>query len=659
LLVQVKIQKERVIGKTKTTESSDPVLDRIFNSCSDYCLLLNHQQDIFRANPSFLQAFHLDFSDVKGMSVLFLFELLEHQLTQVISLAELQTDGYRFNSESKEGYQLSWEIHAIPQGDKSVVYLLIGKYALYPQLLNNYLQLMTMIEHMPCNVYWMDKNLKHIGCNQNILKMINVSKEQYIGSTYDDLSKWGKWPEGLADSFKGDDLEVLRTGKPKLNVEEPGFINLYGRMVYHLTSRVPLFDTSGRVVGVAGISTDITSIKDALQSAEASRQRQADFIANMSHDIKTPITGIIGLLREMHRESVSASQKRLIESIVDTTSELLSLLNDGIEAIQIRSGKLRLSNAPFNFRQLIEKNERLVRPGVLLKNLSIDCDYPKTVPDCFVADENFLNRILVNLLGNAVKFTVAGRISIKVRAKELTKETYLLEIAVSDTGIGIPDDKKEAIFEEFTRLNPSHLGKYDGHGLGLYTVKNYLQEIGGTITVDSQLGMGSTFTVTVPVGHSEDQSIQSEKVDFLSDEKISEEWSGGKLSVLLVEDNPMAANMAQGLLLKLGAQVVCAKNGEKAIAAVKAHSFDLIFMDIGLPDMDGLEATRQIRAYTQSKQPNLCIMGLSGHADKTHKQLCIDAGMDDMMSKPLLPKDAKVTLEKIFRSKDRANTRSV
>ena len=551
---------------------------------------------------------------------------------------------YVFCIKTQDGYELTWQVHRT-YDEQLASYLVIGKYADYHKLLDHYIQLETMIEHMPCNVYWMDNDLTHIGCNQNVLDMLNLSKEKYVGSTYEELSQWARWPEGLATSFKSDDIEVMRSGNPKLNVEEPLFNDAEGKPLYLLTSRVPLCDVAGKIVGVAGISTDITQQKEALHAAESARQRQADFIANMSHDIKTPITGMLGLLQSINQMTDDTEIKRLVKMFATTTTSLLSLLDDSIDAIKIRTGQLKLSLSPFNLYELVNKNIRLIQPSAENKNIRVNFDYDVNLPHCFVGDKNFINRILLNLIGNAIKFTSEGSVLISVHQLTVIDRKYTCQISVKDTGIGIPLEKQEVIFAEFTRLEPTYKSEYEGHGIGLYTVKNFVNQMGGTIDVESEVGKGSEFKVVLTLDLASDQTISDQVTDFLAISHSNKQQVEQRGRFLVVEDNKLASGMVKGTLSHLGIQADIVETGCDALALIKQVQYDAVLMDIGLPDMDGFEVTQMIRQLADPKKSQIKVIGLSGHADKTHRHLCLKAGMNDMISKPLSAAVAKEVVD--------------
>lgn len=614
-------------------KSDTSLFEVIFSTTNDYAIVLNNDFSINRANEAFLNTFNLDGNGIANGSFFELCQRLGIHSINDFNQLDIE-DSFIFCTNTEDGSELTWQIRRLyPNG-----YLVIGKYEDYKKILNKYFQLKTMINHMPCNVYWMDKDLTHIGCNQNVLDMLDIESDKYIGSTYEELSEWAHWPDGLGDSFKGDDKEVLETEKPKLNVEEPPFENSNGDKIYLLTSRVPLYDTSGKISGVAGISTDITKLKRALEKSETAKKRQAEFISNMSHDIKTPITGMIGLLRNMYESTEHEGSKKNIQDLLNTTSSLLSLLQDGIEAIKIRTGNMEVGYNPFNLHELLKNSCQLVKPSLSLKNIKLNFSYPSNCPDCFIGDQNHINRVFINLLGNSVKFTNKGVISFSVKIIRKVYDIYSLQIKVSDTGIGIPKDKLNFIFGEFTRLEPSHSGKYEGHGMGLFMVKNYLEKMGGEISVRSVRGVGSTFTVNISLKESMDQEISYNIIDFLEDSNFKKKI---KLNVLLVEDTLTAGVMAKKMLEEYGAEVDWVKTGEDAILKYREENYDIILMDIGLPDTDGLTVTETIRDIPIKTNIPVKIVGLSAHAEKTHRSKCLKAGMDDMLSKPLSPAGAK------------------
>lgn len=544
--------------------------------------------------------------------------------------------------------EFSWVVHKVSASDTS--YLLIGKFSSYRKILNKYLSLEVMLEHMPCNVYWMDKELTHLGCNQNVLDMCGISREQYNGSTYEEISEWANWPDGLASSFKSDDIQVLTTGQPKLNVQEPAFKASDGSDLYLLTSRVPLRDSSGDIVGVGGISTDITEFVLTRKKMEASikalntaNKAKSEFMRNMGHDIRTPITGMIALIQHLYTSAPTQYIKKNAKELMDTTAELLHLLNEILEVTKLESGQYESLNEIFNLRSLVQSNERLIKPMLKTKNLNFKLLIDKNLPHCFFGQKNFINRILLNTLGNAIKFTKKGTVTLELKLLKEEDNNASICISISDTGIGIPKNKIDIIFNNFSRLTPSYENEFDGHGLGLYIVKKYVDQMGGTVTVDSQEGKGTTINIMLSLAISSDKQALENPTEFLTD-YVSEETTvpdslegsadvSSIINVLVVEDSPLAGMMVVNLLESLGCKCSIVESGTDALRSVRKFKYDLIVLDIGLPDMEGTLVAQKLREMKIASP----IIGLSGHAEKEYKVKCIDSGMNNMYTKPLSP----------------------
>lgn len=646
------------MDKSNTQSYFNELSQTIFDYSHDWLIILDTSFNIVKVNTEFLNEFDLFTNDIIGKSIYILLkELFIDFSADIEFLSRGNTQVVR--TSTAHGQAFSWIIQQI-NTESASYFLLIGKFPSYREICNKYLQLETILEHMPCNVYWMDKDLTHLWCNQNVLKMCGVTKGQYVGSTYEDISKWANWPEGLSNSFKKDDLEVLTTGKSKLNVLEKSFITAEGHEVYLLTSRVPLKDNNGDIIGVGGISTDITELmqskrkmEEMIQALDQANKAKSSFMANMSHDIRTPITGMIALIQKLYNTAPDTSFQENAKTLMDTTSELLSLLNDILETVKIESGDTKNKEVAFNLKDLLDKNRCIVQPLIEAKNLKLLVEFSQDCPNCFIGNKIFIKRILLNMIGNAIKFTEQGGIFIKIEVFKIKGKKITLKMIIKDTGIGMPEDKKKVIFEKFEKLSHSHEGKYDGHGLGLFIVKSYLNLMRGSVEVDSEVGKGSTFSFLLPFRIAPDQHLHEEKIEyivesdkyFFKDQPTEERpRSLAPLTsrILVVEDSPLAAIMVTELLTTLGVNVVLSESGEDAIKQVEKTNFDLVFMDIGLPNIDGLEATKIIRASNNlpyaKKMP---IIGLSAHTAGEYKVQCIEAGMNAMISKPLSPACAK------------------
>lgn len=573
----------------------------------------------------------------------------------------------------------------------------------YVHSIRRYLQ--DIIACMPGHVYWMDKNCVYLGGNDNVAKMMGLKSPKEIrGVTYDVMAKLSGWTEGQANSFRNDDLEVMRTGQAKLNVEEPPIPDHNGNPVYFLTSRVPIFDENKQVLGVVGISIDITDRKKmeeqlriAMQQAEAASQAKTDFIANMSHDLRTPITGILGLAQDLlstAQESDAAlendtssdlkeSTQRFIHhvkndsvAVINTISPLLNLFNEILESIRLGKGVSSQSPESFDAYELIEHNVALLQPTARHKKVDLITNIDKRVPQYISGFRNYIDRTLINLISNALKFTEEGFVKVSMRLSEDTPASYKkgdkikLEISIQDTGIGIPKEKHDVIFEHFSRLNASHEGIYKGSGLGLYTVKVYIQAMKGKIKIESEPGNGTNFIITLPfiVSDKADrprdtsfsipvESLLLEKkthIPFSTSSSPDKNNLSPSCKILIVEDNPTAARALLMSVKPFNCSVDIAENGAQAIEKAQNNSYDIILMDVGLPDISGIEATKTIRSFSDAKKAQVPIVAITGHADTPEIQKeCIDAGMQDVLSKPARP----LLLQAVFQRFvfDRAN----
>lgn len=412
--------------------------------------------------------------------------------------------------------------------------------------------------------------------------------------------------------------------------------------------------------------------------AEANSKAKSEFIANMSHDLRTPITGILGMVQDMlntadHAEASLATKNSLkdasvLRNMIETvqrdgyylmgaTDELLQLCNEILEVVRLESGKLEDNVESFDIHSLITHNIDLLQPVARHKKLQLLYDIDNSVPQFLSGSRIYLDRVLLNLISNALKFTEEG--SVKISAKLLhssnpsisvvTGEEIRIKILVEDTGVGIPEDKFDTIFEHFSRLTPSYEGLYKGAGLGLYTVKRYIKAMDGRIDVSSKLNKGTCFTITLPFTVSDHadtikQSIRSTKQIKQSVEKSeikSEETDFKKdalASILLVEDHMLAAIAVTAVLKPFNCHIERAENGAQAVKMAEEGRYDLILMDIGLPDFSGIEATKKIRALNDVKKSQVPIVALTGHANNPEmRQEALEAGMQEVMSKPAQP----------------------
>jgi PAS domain S-box-containing protein len=371
-------------------------------------------------------------------------------------------------------------------------------------------------------------------------------------------------------------------------------------------------------------------LAEAKKIAEDSVKIKQDFMANMSHEIRTPMNAIIGFTQLLLKTNLNEEQQKYLRSIKISGENLIVIINDILDFSKIEAGKLNIESVDFNLAQLFSDIKVIEENAVLAKGLSLHFDLDKTVPNWINADPVRINQILLNLLTNAVKFTHKGGITVKVSSEQKNKQAYL-KILCKDTGIGISNEKQQFIFESFTQENGDTTRKYGGTGLGLTIVKKLLELMGGEISLHSEVGKGSEFLVFIPYGFVEDKTTDEEDLD---NGFVEEELKGKR--ILLAEDNMMNQILAKKVLSDVGIVTDIAENGLEAVEFVQKNAYDLILMDIMMPEMDGLEATKEIRKTFSAKQLPILAMTAFVFTGGDDKKI-YEAGMDDFILKPFNP----------------------
>jgi two-component system, sensor histidine kinase and response regulator len=407
---------------------------------------------------------------------------------------------------------------------------------------------------------------------------------------------------------------------------------------------VPVRNAAGEIVEWFGAASDITERKRAeeelrsltneleqrvnertIEVEQANRAKDV-FLANMSHEIRTPLAGVFGLTELLLHEERSNPVREDLEMIRSSAASVLYLLNDLLDLSRIERGKVELSSKPFRLREMLEG---LVNPYAMQavgRGIAFHWSVAAEVPEQVLCDPDRLSQVLKNLLFNALKFTEAGSIHLHVRNEERSEQPDLLRFSVSDTGIGIPGEKVSEIFQPFMQVDPSYSKRFAGAGLGLAISKQLIELMGGEITVESQLGRGSTFTFTVAFEKTEPKPLESSLPLTLSDIP--------PLSVLLAEDNPVNRLFMKRALTSAGHRVEEAENGLEALEMIDRKRFDLVLMDIQMPVMDGVKATRQIRSKGPGKT-QIPIIALTAYAMKGDREKFLASGMDGYVTKPV------------------------
>ena len=411
--------------------------------------------------------------------------------------------------------------------------------------------------------------------------------------------------------------------------------NKAGDFFWESASISPVANSEGDITHYVSVKEDITKRKKATlelekakDAAEAAAKAKADFLANMSHEIRTPLNAIYGMTALMMDTPLNAEQEDFITTIRSGSDTLLSVINDILDFSKIEAGKMKLEHQPFSLSGCVEDAIALLTENATRKKLKLVYAIEKGTPSVVVGDITRLRQILVNLLNNAIKFTEEGDIVVNIRSRGTENNQHELVFRIRDKGIGIPEDKIGKLFESFSQVDSSTTRKYGGTGLGLAISRELAEKMGGTMWVESEEGKGSTFFFTILVEEAKEiKPKEKTKIDFALGER-------NPLRILLAEDNLINQKVAQKLLERLGYSIDIAKNGIEALDALKKEKYDVVFMDIQMPEMDGDEATKHIREnFTLEKQPY--IIAMTAHALEGDREKYIARGMDDYISKPI------------------------
>jgi len=504
------------------------------------------------------------------------------------------------------------------------------------------------IEQAPLAAIEWDDHFRVTAWNRAAEKIFGYSAEEAIGAHA---------------SFILPDAEQGQTGKslPEL------FRNTGGKSATHrnITKdgeiiecdwyNTTLVNKSGTVIGVASLAQDITErleaeaqIRETMErlqvargEAEQASRAKSEFLANMSHEIRTPMTVFMGAIEHLLQIDTDPDRHRLLEMAEKSARRLRALIDDILDLSRIEAQGVKIEEREFEIRGCVRSAVDLFAISASEKNLRLQANVAPDVPERVFGDPDRLGQVLINLVGNAIKFTAEGEIRVSVEARGGP-----LKFAVADTGIGIPEDKQHLLFQKFSQTDSSFHRRYGGSGLGLAISKGLVELMGGEIGVQSRRGEGSVFTFTLPLKPAAGKQIAEPQAETPPELHARKNPS---VRILLAEDDPLVQETVKMILARGGWEAQTAQTGKEALERYEKGGFDLILMDLQMPEMDGIEATREIRQReAEEGEMRTSIIGLTAHARPEIREKCLNSGMDDVLIKPVQMKDLFAAIDRCF-----------
>ncbi len=557
--------------------------------------------------------------------------------------------------------------------------------------------LQLVMDNIPLLVFWKDRNCNYLGCNQLFSEAAGMAVEEIVGKSDYELP----WTEAETEWFRLCDQQVMDSNKANLHIQET-LVRSDKQKCWIDTCKVPLHDARGEVIGILGTIEDITQRKlandeltqhrdhleelvrertteltAAKEQAEVANQAKSVFLAHMSHEIRTPLNGVVGMTSLLYDTPLNEKQMSYVESIQASSDALLTIINDILDYSRIEAGKLQFETIDFNLQATLQNILDLLAFKAREKSLELKATMDTAIPTTLKGDPDRIRQVLLNLVSNAIKFTAKGSVTLRVETQEITSDSATLYFEVSDTGIGIPLDRQERLFKSFSQIDSSMTRKYGGTGLGLVISKRLVEMMHGQIGVRSEPDQGSQFWFTIRLATAYEKRFSNKNVlvdmaerramvaneaeqillkpelftgvgtDTLCNKHVgvtrtgfSVEAANQHIHILVADDCPTNQKVAICLLEKFGYQAQAVGNGKEVLDMLKTKHYDLVLMDVQMPELDGLVATCKIRESTH-EYSGVPIIAMTANAMKGDREKCLEHGMNDYISKPINPDELR------------------
>jgi PAS domain S-box-containing protein len=658
---ELKQNQEKLLENNEFLKLAEEKYKILVESSTDIIFRVNSEGRYIYVNPTASKITGYTENEIIGKPFTFL--LVENFKTKLKNFYNFQMDQkvestvIEFPIRTKEGNQIWLEqsVKLIKTSDGKVEWIALArdvteKKIAETSLLRSEEKYRSILENLELGLVEADVNNKIVKAYPKFCELVGYSESEILGQNGVDLL--------LDDEAKAVmDRQIARREEGKPSVYELQITKKSGEKVWVMISGAPFYDINNKFMGTIGIHLDISErkkmeeeLKTAKELAENSLKSKEMFLANMSHEIRTPLNAIIGMSELLLQSDINTKQQNYLKAISTSSENLLALINDILNFSKIDAGKIELEKIPISIHQVISNSIELLKLKADEKNVLLTYNINENKDNGYLSDSLRLGEVLTNLLSNAIKFTTVGKVHLQCKIVEENDQFDRVFFEVQDTGIGIPADKLELIFEEFTQVNESTTRVFGGTGLGLSISKKMVSLFGGDLKVHSEIGNGSLFYFDILL-----------QKTTLPKELIPSEIDASHLanySILIVDDNDINLILAESILEKWNIKISKAINGADAVELVSSHDFDLILMDIQMPVLDGIGATWIIR---NKLNKNIPIVALTANVEQTEQNRYLENGMDDYLCKPFKQHELYHAIKKNLRpnSQEREEVKSI